>query len=133
MFDSESEVQQQVQIEAMKLKCNLMRNNSGALKDETGRLVRYGLGNVSKTHNDKIKSSDLIGFTQLTIKPEHVGMTLAVFTAVEVKRPDWKPSMLNAREAAQNAFIQWVKMCGGFAGFATSVDHFKKIFRRTDV
>ncbi len=119
MFDSESEIQQLIQIEGPKHQCFLMRNNSGALTDDTGRLVRYGLGNVSKQHNDAIKSSDLIGFT--------IREGRAVFTAIEVKRADWRPDMLNAREIAQNAFIQWVKKSGGFAGFANSVEAFKRI------
>lgn len=119
MFDSESEIQQAIQIEGPKYNCFLMRNNSGALKDQTGRLVRYGLGNISKQHNDRIKSSDLVGFTIIEGK--------AVFTAIEVKKADWKPDMLDARETAQNNFIQWVRKAGGIAGFATSVEQFKRI------
>ncbi len=115
----EDEIQQLIQIEGPKYGCFLMRNNSGALNDETGRPVRYGLGNVSKQHNDKIKSSDLIGFTIIN--------GVAVFTAIEVKRGDWKPDMLNAREVAQNAFIQWVRKNGGLAGFANSVEMFRRI------
>ncbi len=115
----ESDVQQLIQIKAMEYGCHLLRNNSGALKDESGRLVRYGLGNVSKQHNDSIKSSDLIGFTSVA--------GVAVFTAIEVKRPDWKPSMLNAREVAQSNFINWVKKNGGIAGFCTSPDQLAKL------
>jgi hypothetical protein len=127
MFDSESEIQQLIQMEAMKYGCNLMRNNSGALKDDTGRMVRYGLGNISKKHNDAIKSSDLIGFTTIVVTPDMVGKTVAIFTAVEVKHREWKPPMLDVREAAQNAFLQWVKSKGGLAGFATSIEMFKRI------
>lgn len=119
MFDSESEIQQLIQIEGPKHHCFLMRNNSGALTDKDGRLVRYGLGNISKQHNDAIKSSDLVGFT--------IRGGVAIFTAIEVKRADWKPSMLDARESAQNAFIQWVRKSGGLAGFANSVEMFRKI------
>ncbi len=119
MFDSESEIQQAIQIEGPKYNCFLMRNNSGALKDETGRLVRYGLGNISKQHSDRIKSSDLIGFTIINGK--------AIFTAIEVKKADWRPDMLDAREVAQNAFLQWVKKSGGIAGFCSSVEQFRKV------
>ena len=87
-----------------------MRNNSGALPDRTGRVVRYGLGNVSKTYTDKVKSSDLIGITKVVITPSMVGKTLGVFTAVEVKKEDWdEGKKFDTREIAQNNFINWVK------------------------
>lgn len=54
----------------------LWRNNTGALKDARGQLVRYGLCPGS---------SDLIGFRTITITPDMVGQQVAVFTAVEVK------------------------------------------------
>lgn len=119
---NESELQQLIQIDAVQFGCHLLRNNSGAFKDLAGRFVFFGLGNISKQHSSQIKSSDLIGFTW-----SHGG---AIFTAVEVKKPGWKPDMLNAREAAQNAFIQWVKKNGGYAGFASSVEQFRRIIGR---
>lgn len=126
----ENTVQQNVQIQAMHDSCNLMRNNSGALPDKTGRPVRYGLGNISKDHNERIKSSDLIGITKIVITQEMVGKTLGVFTAVEVKEEKWNPNKkLDARETAQNAFMIWVRAWGGFAGFANSVESFKQIIR----
>jgi len=124
----ESTVQQEIQIQAMNSGCHLMRNNSGACMDDTGRLVRYGLGNVSKQHNERIASSDLIGFTKITITPDMVGKTLAVFTAVEVKKEEWNPKTYSKRETAQFNFINWIRNNGGFAGFANSVDKFKEIF-----
>ena len=84
----------------------LWRNNTGALKDPSGRLVRYGLC---------AGSSDLIGFTTVTITPDMVGQQLAVFTAIEVKdrgRPT--PEQLR--------FIDAVRAAGGRAGVARSVD-----------
>lgn len=119
---SESDIQQHILIEAMNYNCRLMRNNSGALKDTTGRLVRYGLGNDSAVRNSQIKSSDLIGFTIIH--------GVAVFTAIEVKRSDWKYSDNDQRSRAQNAFITWVKTCGGIAGFCASVDDFKALMER---
>ena len=41
---SESEVQQEIQLTAPKLKVTLLRNNNVAFKDENGRMVRAGLG-----------------------------------------------------------------------------------------
>jgi len=126
----EGTVQQEVQLQARYEDCHLMRNNSGALKDETGRLVRYGLGNVSKQHNDQIKSSDLIGFTKKVITPEMVGSTVAVFTAIEVKAEKWKEEKkFNKRESAQNNFINWIKLNGGIAGFCNNVPKLMEIIK----
>lgn len=126
---AESEVQQEIQIQAMHHKCTLMRNNSGACVDQTGRLIRYGLGHVSP--KQQTKSSDLIGITQVLITQEMVGKTLGVFTAIEVKAEDWKhEKKLDAHEEKQNNFLQFVKSKGGIAGFANKVDDLKDIFRR---
>jgi len=123
---SEDETQQLIQLDAPKYGCILLRNNSGALKDETGRVVRYGLGNTSKTVNKDFKSSDLIGITPIVVTQEMVGMTLGVFTAVEVKGESWKYKG-DTRESGQNNFIQWVKSKGGIAGFSNSVDSFRRL------
>lgn len=126
---SESIVQQDIQIAGPYHNCQLMRNNSGELRDRFGRPVRYGLGNISKEHNERIKSSDLIGITTIVITPDMVGKKIGVFTAVEVKKPFWKFGS-DPREIAQNNFIQWVISLGGFAGFANSVDSFVGIVRK---
>lgn len=126
----ESTVQQEIQIQAMHHGCTLMRNNSGACIDSTGRLVRYGLGNISKKHSDKSKSSDLVGITKVVITPDMVGKTLGVFTAIEVKKEAWNENKkLDARETAQNNFMTWVKSMGGFAGFAASVNKLEDILK----
>lgn len=125
-MSDESEVQQKIQIEGVQYGTQLLRNNSGAFKDAHGRWIFFGLGNTSKKRGDTIKSSDLVGFTKVTITQEMVGSSLAVFTAVEVKKTGWK-GLLNAREKAQEAFINWVRTNGGFAGFADSVESFKEI------
>jgi hypothetical protein len=68
-------------------------------------------------------SADLIGYVPITITPEMVGMRLAVFAAVEVKRPGKRatPQQLQWLGAAQAA--------GGRAGIATSVDEAGLILR----
>lgn len=87
--------------------CRLFRNNCGAYKDASGRLVRYGL----------VKgSSDLIGLKSITITPDMVGRKLAVFTAIEVKTPTGKPT------PEQLHFVNRVKELGGIAGIARSVE-----------
>lgn len=126
----ESEVQQDILIQAPHHNCTLMRNNQGACIDETGRLVRYGLGNTSKKRTEVFASSDLIGITKVIITPEMVGETIGVFTAVEVKKEAWKSTKkLDKRETAQSNFIKWVLSLGGYAGFANSVDNLNEIIR----
>lgn len=126
----ESTVSQEIQIQGPHHACILMRNNSGACIDETGRLVRYGLGNDSKKRNEIFKSSDLIGITKIMITPEMVGQIVGVFTAVEVKKEAWNPEKkFDKRETAQFNFIKWVKDNGGFAGFANSINNLTEILR----
>ena len=125
---NESEIQQRIQIEGPRFNCQLLRNNSGAFRDAEGRFVFFGLGNISKKHSDRIKSSDLIGFTRIVVTPDMVGRTVAIFTAVEVKASDWADGKkFNAREEAQATFIDWIRKAGGFAGFANSIESFKRI------
>lgn len=115
---SESEVQQLIMLEAAKHRCILMRNNSGGFLDATGRLVYYGLGAVSKQQNDRIKSSDLIGILN------------GRFVAIEVKKEKWKFNPKDKREAAQLAFINFIKTHNGIAGFASSVDDFLQLIKQ---
>ena len=117
---SESEVQQLIMLEAPKIGCILMRNNSGAGKfidENTGNesYVRFGLNNLSKEQNKKIKSSDLIGLMG------------GRFIAIEVKKEGWKFNPKNEREVAQLAFIDWIKANNGWAGFCSSVAEFRKL------
>jgi len=87
--------------------CRLWRNNTGAIKDADGRLVRFGLCKGS---------SDIIGITPITITADMVGTRVGIFTAIEVKTPKGKPT------EEQINFIQRVKDLGGFAGVARSVE-----------
>jgi len=80
--------------------------------------VRVGPGDVvirgaRPLHAGLIKgSSDLIGWTRVTVKPEHVGKTIAVFTAVECKSEDGPVT------TEQTNFIDQVNAAGGLAGVA---------------
>ena len=91
----------------------LWRNNTGALRDQRGQLVRYGLCPGS---------SDLIGFRTVVITPDMVGQRVAVFAAVEVKDRG------RATEQ-QQAFINLVQQAGGLAGVARSVPEALSILR----
>ncbi len=81
------------------------RNNTGALKDINGRLVRYGLCKGS---------ADIIGIMPGT----------GQFIAIEVKTPGKKPT------EAQEKFLQAVRKAGGLAGVATCVEDVEEILRQ---
>ena len=127
MGKSESTIQQEIQIEAAKHSCVLLRNNSGARRNESGALYYYGLGVVSKKQNKEIKSPDLVGYTTMRIEPCHLGKYIAVFTGVEVKEEGWKFNPKDNREMAQKRFLNKIKLRGGFSGFAQSVEDLKRI------
>jgi hypothetical protein len=105
----------------------LWRNNNGAAYDQTGRLIRFGLGHESAALQARWKSSDLIGILPVTIEPAHVGCTLGVFLAVETKAPGWYLTPGDKRGQAQAAFLQSVRGFGGAAGFASGVQDLEAI------
>lgn len=86
----------------------VFRNNNGVLQDRHGNYVTYGLGPGT---------SDLIGWTIVMVTPQMIGRRLAVFTALEVKRPKG-----GRRTLEQKSFISTVLKHGGLAGFARSID-----------
>lgn len=91
----------------------LWRNNTGALKDTSGRLVRYGLCPGS---------SDLIGLRTRIITEADLGHRFAQFVAIEVKdRGRLTPE--------QERFITMVQQAGGLAGVARSPDEARFILR----
>lgn len=101
----EAETQRDILLAAPHIGVRLLRNNVGALKDDTGRWVWYGVGGPG--------GSDLIGWTDVD------GM--AVWTAIEVKRKGKKAT------EEQLAFIAAVKAAGGIAGVCYSVEEFKGV------
>jgi hypothetical protein len=103
---SEQELQQRIRLELGRGPVRLWRNNVGALRDQRGQLVSYGLCRGS---------SDLIGLRRLTIGPEHLGQSLAVFVAIEVK------SERGRLAAEQQQFLEVVREFGGLAGVARSL------------
>lgn len=96
----------------------LFRNNVGALKDDTGRVVRYGLLNESARINRAIKSGDRIGIYRKLIKPEDVGTYVGQFLSIEMKKLAWKKVHLSdPHEAAQAAWAALINNYGGIARF----------------
>lgn len=117
MSKSEQAVMNDILLELARHGVLLFRNNTGALKDEHGRLVRFGLA---------VGSSDLIGMTPITITQDMVGEKLAVFTAIEAKASRGKAT------SRQQAFIRRVIELGGLAGVARSVEDALKIIKGTN-
>lgn len=117
---TEGYVQSLIRLEAPRAGVYLFRNNVGALKDEDGRVVRYGLANDSKALNEKLKSHDLIGVRPVTITQAHLGCTIGQFVSRECKPADWTYTG-TPREVAQNAWALLINAQGGDAKFATGV------------
>jgi hypothetical protein len=90
----------------------LWRNNTGAIRDARGQLVRFGLC---------VGSSDLIGFRTLEITPAMVGRRIAQFVALEVKAPNGRTT------PEQQAFIQTVSDAGGLAAVVRSPEQAQSI------
>lgn len=109
---SEAATQAQIRVEASRLGFAMWRNNNGACKDDTGRMIRFGLGNDSERLNKVWKSADLIG-----IGPG------GRFVACEVKRPGWQRPE-NDRDRAQEAMLLQVNQLGGIGFFATHPQHY---------
>ena len=115
---SEAAVQAVVRLEASRKGVYLWRNNVGALTDERGALVRYGLANTTAAENKVLKSGDLIGVRPVLIGPQHVGQTIGQFVSREVKEAGWRYSA-TPREQAQLAWAQLVLSLGGDASFCS--------------
>lgn len=124
---SETDTQSRARLAIAEIGGSLMRNNSGAARDQNGRMVRYGLANDSKRINEEFKSHDLIGITPVQVQQHHIGRVFGVFTAYECKHPKWtKPE--SKRDKAQENFAKFVRAKGGISGFLT---HESQITRYT--
>jgi hypothetical protein len=97
---------------ATELGARLYRNNVGVLPDKRGIPVRYGLATGS---------SDLIGFVPVTVTPDMVGQTLAVFVSVETKAGRGKATK------EQDQWLAMVAKHGGRAGIARTDDDLDQI------
>ncbi|MCH9713050.1 MAG: VRR-NUC domain-containing protein [Cyanobacteria bacterium] len=111
---SEQELQQRIRLELGSGPVRLWRNNVGALRDQRGRLVSYGLCPGS---------SDLIGLRRLRVGPEHLGQEMAVFCALEIKSQRGRPS------AEQQRFLAQVGAMGGLAGVIRSLEQARAVLQ----
>lgn len=122
---SESRQQSLVRIDAAQNGVWLTRNNVGALLDDRGVPVRYGLCNESKAQNQKVKSADLIGIRSIIIGPHHVGQMIGQFVSREVKHEGWTYRG-DKHEQAQLAWCNFVLSKGGDAAFVTGPGSFNR-------
>ena len=104
---SEYEIQQRIRMACGRGPVRLWRNNTGALVDQQGRFVRFGLCKGS---------SDLIGLRALEVTPEMVGQRIAQFVALEIKATGGIVS------PEQKAFLQLVQQLGGLGAVCRSIE-----------
>ena len=95
----------------------LFRNQVGAFQNLNGQWVTFGLCEGS---------SDLIGWRSVLVTPAMVGRRLAVFVAIEVKKPG-RETTKKERLIVQRRFINVLRSHGGLGGFARSVDEARKV------
>lgn len=123
---SETDIQRLIQLALDGPHSRIWRNTVGEAwlgRDFTvveGRLVHgkayritYGLGPGS---------SDLIGPTSIEITSAMVGRRIAVFTAIEAKRPKSAGKRAGRKRQNQGTFIDVITSLGGIAGVAHSVE-----------
>jgi hypothetical protein len=111
---SEQSIQQHIRLACSHGPVRLWRNNTGTLKDQNGRPVQFGLCKGS---------ADLIGWRRVTVTPEMVGSTVAVFTSIEVKAPTGR------LRPEQQQWLDAVQAAGGIAGVARSVSDAEALLR----
>ena len=99
---SEGNIQNAIMVALSEAGCLIFRNNVGAWKDPSGRLIRYGVGGKG--------GSDLLG-----VASDGAFLAVECKTATRRVRPE------------QTAFIDAVRKRGGRAGIARSVEDALKI------
>ncbi len=92
----------------------LFRNNIGVAVYPDGSRVAYGLCPGS---------SDLVGFRSTVITPDMVGKKVAVFVAMEVKKPG------KYAGKKQRNFLGVIAEAGGIAGTVKSVEEAEKLIK----
>jgi hypothetical protein len=108
---SESVLLRKILLHASKLGLTLFRNQVGKYQLPDGRWITSGLC---------VGSSDLIGWTRVKITPSMVGLTLAVFTAIETKAPK------NDLTDQQSKFIRAVNHAGGIARVVRNIEDIER-------
>lgn len=106
-MQTETDVQNMTRLAVQSAGGVAWRNNRGALPDERGVPVRFGLANDSTQLDKRFKTGDLVGMSPG-----------GLFVMWECKPPGWRYRGTE-REVAQLAAIHFVRSRGGRAGFVT--------------
>lgn len=120
----EKKTQVEIQLAFNKGRRRLWRNDNG---------ICYQARNISRCKDSMIlvdpkvmhyglckDSSDLVGFTSVTITPEMIGAEIAIFTAIEVKSEEGRLT------EGQSNFIKMVNNFGGISFVARSLKEAEK-------
>ena len=110
---NETEILNKIKTKLSKLGFTIFRNNVGAWRAKNGQYIKYGLCKGS---------SDLIGWKPIVVTQEMVGKLVAIFSAIEVKRPS---KSITSDE--QINFIKSVKEAGGIGVIAKSEDDLEQL------
>ncbi len=127
---SEAELMRRLMVRASQFGARLFRQNTGmawvgnkiirgpaTVRLEAGDMA---IRNARPFHSGVAGMSDLGGWVPVTVTPDMVGKTIAVYCQVEVKE--------NARPTTEQlAWIGAVKQAGGRAGVARSDDDLQRI------
>lgn len=107
---TEKDLQSRLMLHWSESGMRLFRNQVGSYQLPDGRWLSSGLC---------IGSSDLIGWTPVIVTPDMVGRPVAVFTAIEVKKPGGHTA--KDRAIQQALFLSRVKEAGGLGVIARDV------------
>lgn len=107
---AETTLADKLQTMAPKLGAKLWRNTVGMTQNKHGQWITYGLAK---------NSSDLVGYVQKTITAEMVGTKVAVFLAVELKKPG-RDTTQKDRRRRQKAWLADIVAAGGIAEIVRS-------------
>lgn len=128
---TETDLQREIQIALSDENTRLLRNTvgfgwqgthftirDGKLVAGVARAVTFGLGPGT---------SDLVGPHSIVVTPAMVGRRIALFTAVEIKRPKKKGAT-----QGQGNFINAIAELGGLSGVARSIEEARTIVTQFD-
>lgn len=105
---SESQVQRAIRKRTSEMGIPMLRYQVGTFIAPDGSMVKVGEPGVS----------DLIGMIPHTITEADVGRTVAVFAAMEIKKPGGRTA--RSRREAQGAFLRMVNRNGGLGAIVKS-------------
>lgn len=86
------------------------RNNRGTAMTSHGQFIRFGIPEPrTPERSTDMKGGDRIGFTPITVTPDMIGKTLAIFTSIEEK------TVNDRLKAGQIAWHNFVLQHGGIS------------------